>query len=105
MLNYAQLQITEKIYCLYNRVKNLVLTQPHSFKFRKSEDRDTKLEVKQMENYRKSVHCTYDIKYHFIWITKYRKPVITMEIAIRTRALIRIICQSNEVEILAEHIR
>ncbi len=28
-----------------------------------------------MENYRKSSHCTYDIKYHLVWITKYRKPV------------------------------
>ena len=41
------------------KVKILVLTQPHSFKFRKSEDRDTKLEVKQMENYRKSVPKDY----------------------------------------------
>ncbi|MBD5137523.1 MAG: IS200/IS605 family transposase, partial [Lachnospiraceae bacterium] len=26
-----------------------------------------------MEHYRKSSHCTYDIKYHLVWITKYRK--------------------------------
>ena len=54
-----------------------------------------------MENYRKSAHCTYDIKYHMAWITKYRRPVITGQIAIRTRELIRIVWQSNEVEILA----
>ena len=47
-----------------------------------------------MENYRKSSHCTYDIKYHLVWITKYRKPVITGKIALRTRELIRIVCQS-----------
>ena len=57
-----------------------------------------------MENYRKSSHCTYDIKYHLVWITKYRKPVITGQIALRTRELIRIVCQSNEVEILAGHV-
>ena len=57
-----------------------------------------------MENYRKSSHCTYDIKYHLVWITKYRKPVITGQIAMRTRELIRMICQSNEVEILAGHV-
>ncbi len=57
-----------------------------------------------MENYRKSAHCTYDIKYHLVWITKYRKPVITGQIALRTRELIRMICQSNEVEILAGHV-
>ena len=57
-----------------------------------------------MGNYRKSAHCTYDIKYHLVWITKYRKPVITGQITLRTRELIRIVCQSNEVEILAGHV-
>ena len=57
-----------------------------------------------MENYRKSAHSTYDIKYHIVWITKYRKPVITGKIAVRTRELIRSICQTNEVEILAGHV-
>lgn len=46
----------------------------------------------------------YDIKYHLVRITKYRKPVITGQIAIRTRELVRMICQSNEVEILAGHV-
>ena len=57
-----------------------------------------------MQNYRKSSHCTYDIKYPLVWITKYRKPVITGKIAVRTSGLIRIICQSNEVGILAGHV-
>ena len=57
-----------------------------------------------MENYRKSSHCTYDIKYHLVWITKYRKPVITGQIAVRTRELVRMIYHSNEVEILAGHV-
>ena len=26
-----------------------------------------------MQNYRKTSHATYDIKYHLVWITKYRK--------------------------------
>ena len=57
-----------------------------------------------MENYRKSSHCTYDIKYHLVWITKYRKLVITGQIAVRTRELVRMIYHSNEVEILAGHV-
>ena len=57
-----------------------------------------------MENYRKSAHCTYDIKYHIVWITKYRKPVLMGKIAIRARELIRKICQTNDVEILAGHV-
>ena len=52
----------------------------------------------------KTSHCTYDIKYHIVWITKYRKPVITGKIAQQTRELIRIICASNDVEILAGHV-
>ena len=57
-----------------------------------------------MENYRKSTHCAYDIKYHIVWITKYRKPVLTGKIAQRTRELIRMVCASNEVEIMAGHV-
>ena len=57
-----------------------------------------------MEHYRKSSHTTYDIKYHLVWITKYRKPVLTGEIAKRCRELIREICLSKDVEILKGHI-
>ena len=57
-----------------------------------------------MEDHRKSPHCMYDIKYHLVWIMKYRKPVITGKIALRARELIRMICQGNEVEILAGHV-
>ncbi|MCP4366496.1 MAG: IS200/IS605 family transposase, partial [Deltaproteobacteria bacterium] len=28
-----------------------------------------------MKRYRKTSHSVYDIKFHFVWITKYRKPV------------------------------
>ena len=30
-----------------------------------------------MENYRKNSHSLYDLKLHVVWITKYRKPVLT----------------------------
>jgi len=57
-----------------------------------------------MEGYRKSAHATYDIKYHLVWITKYRKVALTGKIAERARELIRIVCRNNEVEILAGHL-
>ena len=60
--------------------------------------------MSEAENYRKSAHRTYDIKYHIVWKTKYRKPAITGQIAQRTRELIHGLCQSNEVEILAGHV-
>ena len=57
-----------------------------------------------MEGNRKSAHATYDIKYHLVWITKYRKVVFKGKIAERARELIRMVCKNNEVEILAGHI-
>ncbi len=57
-----------------------------------------------MTEYRRSAHCVYDIKYHIVWITKYRKAVLTGQIAKRTRELIRGICKGNDVEILAGHV-
>ena len=57
-----------------------------------------------MQNYRKTSHAIYDIKYHIVWITKYRKIVLTGKIAERTRELIRLVCKNNDVEILAGHI-
>jgi len=57
-----------------------------------------------MEHYRKSSHTTYDIKYHLVWITKYRKSVLTGEIAKRVRELIREICKGKEIEIIKGHV-
>jgi len=57
-----------------------------------------------MEHYRKSSHTTYDIKFHLVWITKYRKAVLTGEIAKRVRELIREICRTCDVEIIRGHV-
>jgi len=57
-----------------------------------------------MENYRKTSHSLYDIKYHIVWITKYRKPVLVGELAKRTRELIRQICKGMDVEIISGHV-
>jgi len=57
-----------------------------------------------MENYRTTSYATYDIKYHIVWITKYRKSVLTGKIAERTRDLIRLVCKNNDVEILTGNI-
>ena len=57
-----------------------------------------------MENYRKGSHTIYALKYHVVWITKYRKKVLTGAVAERVRELIRQICKANEIEILKGHI-
>lgn len=54
-----------------------------------------------MKHLRKTSHAKYDLKYHTVWVTKYRYPVLTGKIAIRVRDLIRQICSENDVTILA----
>ena len=59
---------------------------------------------KAMQSYKSGSHTRYDIKYHIVWITKYRKPIMVGPVAERLRELIRQICQQNEVTIVKGHI-
>jgi putative transposase len=54
--------------------------------------------------YRKTSHAVYDLKYHLVWITKYRKPVMRGEIGQRLRELIRQTCETLDVYIEKGHI-
>ena len=53
-----------------------------------------------MAEYRHSAHAVFDIKYHVIWITKYRYKILRGRIAERARDLVRQICQSRDVVIV-----
>ena len=55
-------------------------------------------------SYRKTAHSVYDLKYHIVWVTKYRKPVLRGEIAKRVRELIRQTCATMDVYILSGHV-
>ena len=57
-----------------------------------------------MQNYRKTSHSVYDIKYHVVWITKYRKRVLGKDIGVRLREFIRQICDSMEIQIIRGHV-
>jgi putative transposase len=57
-----------------------------------------------MTEYRKGSHTVYDIKYHIVWITKYRRAVLRGEIGLRLRELIRQTCEAQEVYIEKGHI-
>ena len=57
-----------------------------------------------MQNYRKTSHSTFDCKYHIVWVTKYRKKILSSETSHRLREIIRGICKENDVEILRGHI-
>ena len=50
-----------------------------------------------MAEYRQSAHAVFDLKYHMIWCTKYRKKVLRGRIAERARDLIRQVCQREVV--------
>jgi putative transposase len=53
-----------------------------------------------MERYRTGAHSRFDLKYHFVWIPKYRKKILAGEVGIRLRHLVREICRTLEIEIL-----
>src|SRR3989338_4418288 len=57
-----------------------------------------------MQLYRKTSHTQFDLKYHLIWTTKYRKPILSGSIGVRVRDLIREICQSLSVQIIRGHV-
>jgi len=53
-----------------------------------------------MERYRTGAHSRFDLKYHFVWIPKYRKAVLSGEVGLRLRSLVREICRTLEIEIV-----
>ena len=55
-------------------------------------------------SYRKTAHSVYDLKYHIVWITKYRKPILRGEIGKRVRELIRQTCASLDIYIVKGHV-
>jgi putative transposase len=46
-----------------------------------------------------TAHTRYDLRYHFVFIPRYRKRVLTREIGKRVEGLIRFCCQIYEWEI------
>lgn len=54
-----------------------------------------------MRKYRLGAHTKFDLKVHVVWIPKYRKKVMTGEVAIRVRDLIRQIAMEHELQIIS----
>ena len=57
-----------------------------------------------MQSSKSGSHTHYDIKYHIVWITKYRKPILEGSLSERLREPVRQICQQNEVTIIKGHV-
>jgi putative transposase len=46
--------------------------------------------------YRYGSHKAYNIEYHLVWVTKYRYKVLTGDVALRVRELVRQTCDASE---------
>lgn len=53
--------------------------------------------------YGKGPHTVYDVQYHLVWVTKYRYHILTGEVALRGRELIRQTCEARSITILSGH--
>ena len=54
-----------------------------------------------MKRYQVGAHTKHDLKVHLVWIPKYRKKVLTGQVALRVRDLIRQIAMEHEITILS----
>jgi putative transposase len=54
-----------------------------------------------VKRYRIGAHTKYDLKVHLVWIPKYRKKILTGEVAVRVRDLLRQIAMEHEIAILS----
>lgn len=53
-----------------------------------------------MSEYAKGSHTVCEIKYHFVWTTKYRYKVLKGDIAYRIRALLQQGCEAKGIKII-----
>jgi putative transposase len=54
-----------------------------------------------MERYnRYATHSVYHLSVHLVWVTKYRYHVLSGDVQLRARELLRQICDANDVSIL-----
>ncbi len=54
--------------------------------------------------YRRGAHTVFEIDLHLVWITKYRRPALTGEIATHVRDLILDICGQHEGRSMKGHV-
>ena len=57
------------------------------------------------DRYRRGAHTVLDLKYHFVWKTKYGYPVLEGNIALRTREIIRQICSEKSMSAVRGNVR
>ena len=58
---------------------------------------------------KRSAHAVYDLKYHFVWVPKYRKDILVGEVAETVKTLFNEIATAHDMEIdtmevMADHV-
>jgi putative transposase len=58
---------------------------------------------------RRSKHSVYDLKYHFVWIPKYRKKILTQDVAEYTKQVLERIAEEYDMiidtlEVVEDHV-
>ena len=48
---------------------------------------------------RTSAHAVYDLKYHFVWAPKYRRRILSEEVASATREVFGLVAAAHDLEI------
>ena len=61
------------------------------------------------DNTRSGAHCRYNLKYHLVWITKYRQGLLTNELSTRLKQILHSIAEEYgfgiiAVEVMPDHI-
>lgn len=58
-----------------------------------------------MSEFKRTSHAVYDIKYHLVWIPKYRRKTLTHEIRIRLRGIFYQIAEEYEFQIEEQQVK
>lgn len=56
------------------------------------------------DNTRSGSHCRHNIKYHFVWIPKYRREVLVGKIPARLKEILEEIARNYKLKIIAQEI-
>ena len=57
------------------------------------------------DNYQRGAHTVVDLKYHFVWKTKYSYKILGGDLGLRVRAVIREICAEHGMVVVQGNIR
>ena len=57
------------------------------------------------DRYQRGAHTVLDLKYHFAWKTKYGYPVLSGDVGLRLRELVREICVEKKMSVVTGNVR